>query len=311
MSRFFDDLILKLDDCFQSGIGFQWAAFGLPQLDGGLGEALMQPDTITIVGGTPGGGKTAFAIQVARANAEAGLGVIFMSLEMSALSLSKRVMTQLSGVNHQKLRTGKNLYQKDLSAISKARAAHAEMLERIIIMDAAGWSGMRAAEAAKDGAVQFGSRGTKLGLVIIDYVQLLTGEGNTRELVVSSSMDWLRKISKDLQVPVLALAQVNRSQSNRPDRTPQSSDLRESGKIEAAADTILFVHRPYLYDHSAPQDHAELIFRKVRDGETGTVTVRFIGDQTRFEDLPKSTIVQSSTTPHREKSIAEENHEEW
>jgi len=241
----------------------------------------LQPSDLIIVAGRPSMGKTTFAMNIAEyAALEAPAPVAVFSLEMPAEQLAMRMIASLGRVELQALRTG-NLSEQDWSRIISAITLLNEK-KNIFIDDSAGLTPTDLRARARRLHREHG-----LSLIVIDYLQLMqiAGGGENRTNEISEISRSLKAIAKELEVPVVALSQLNRSLEQRPDKRPVMSDLRESGAIEQDADVIMFIYRDEVYNPEAEDNkgRAEVLIRKQRNGPIGTVELTFLGKYTRFE----------------------------
>jgi replicative DNA helicase len=241
----------------------------------------LQPAELIIVAGRPSMGKTAFALGVgANAAIEHGIPTAIFSLEMSKESLVQRLLCSYARVDASRLRGG-YLSENDWPKLTHAAGLLSDAL--IYIDDSPGVNVMEM--RAKARRLQ---RDKGLGLVIVDYMQLMRGVGRieNREREISEISRALKALAKELNVPVMALSQLNRAVESRQDKRPLLSDLRESGSIEQDADVICFVYRDEMYNEDSPDKGiAEIIVGKQRNGPTGRVRLAFIKDFTRFDNL--------------------------
>jgi replicative DNA helicase len=246
----------------------------------------LQPGDLIIVAGRPSMGKTAFALNVAEHVAvDNGLPVAIFSMEMSSVQLAMRMLGSISRVDQHKMRTGR-LNDKEWASLSEAMG---KLHETPIYIDEAG--ALTALEV-RARARRLKRQYSKLGLIVIDYLQLMasTSQGENRATEISEISRSLKAMSKELDTPVIALSQLNRAVDQRPDRRPVMSDLRESGAIEQDADTIMFVYRDeYYFPESPDKGIAEIIIAKQRNGPTGTIKTRFSPEYTRFDSLAEET----------------------
>ncbi len=266
----------------------------------------LHPGDLYIVAGRPGMGKTSFVLNLAvnvaqprRVKAEdgeveeAGFGVAFFSLEMPREQLASRILSSEGRVDVSKIRSGQ-IRGEDWNKLTEAAA----MLGRIPLWldDTPAISlldlraKIRRLKAELGRGSGDGPRAQKLGVVIIDYLQLMSGrrDAGSREQEISEISRGLKQLAKEMEVAVIALSQLNRSVETRntKDKRPQLSDLRESGAIEQDADTIMFIYRDeYYFEDSPDQGIAEVIVAKQRNGPTGKVRVRFESAYTRFDNL--------------------------
>jgi len=242
----------------------------------------LQPADLIIIAGRPGMGKTAFALNMATNAAYSGIGAAIFSLEMAKEQLVLRMLCSEARVNSSKVRSG-YLGERDFPQLAKAAGRLHEA--PIYIDDTPAISVLELRAKARR---LLRDRSKKVGLIVVDYLQLMRGMGNAsnREQEISEiSRSW-KALAKELNVPVIALSQLNRKVEDRTGRKPQMSDLRESGAIEQDADVIMFIYREEVYDKSNDdvKGKAEVIVEKQRNGPTGTITLTFIGEYTRFEN---------------------------
>jgi len=240
----------------------------------------LQPSDLIIVAGRPSMGKTAFALNIAQHVGITGKqGVAVFSLEMSKEQLGLRMLCSEARVDQAKVRTG---YVPASAFPELAKAAGRLSESHIFIDDTPSLSALEL--RAKTRRLKR-EREANLGLVIVDYLQLMRGHerADNREQEISSISRSLKALAKELNVPIVALSQLNRQVETRADKRPVMADLRESGAIEQDADVIGFLYRPIVYDKNANEGEAELILAKQRNGPTGTVPLTFISEYTRFE----------------------------
>jgi len=247
---------------------------GLDYFTGGL-----QPGNLIILAARAGMGKSAMALNLAVATArEAHQRVLFFSLEMGSTELMERVLAAEADVSFSRIRSGK-LSDADWSRIAPAASAMKNL--SIGIVDS---PRLNVADMLRICRIE------KPALVVVDHLGLIaaTGKHNNRREAVDDISRSLKGLAKDLAVPVLALAQLNRSVMARPNKRPMLSDLRESGSIEQDADIVLFIDRPAYYaanDEDADQAQANLIVAKNRHGRTSTIPLIWEGSRQRFRNL--------------------------
>ena len=241
----------------------------------------LQKGELVIVAARPAMGKTSFCLNVAQhASMRAGETVGIFSLEMSKEQLVLRMLCSDSRVDAHKLRTGR-LQEKDWARLAKAYADLSA--SKVFIDDSSTLSPLEMRAKCRRLRAEHG-----LGLVIVDYLQLVTSTGRVenRQQEISAISRSLKGLAKELSVPVVALSQLSRAPEARTDRRPQLSDLRESGALEQDADIVMFIYREEEYK---PSDEnrgiAEIIIGKQRNGPTGTRKLAFIKEFTRFENL--------------------------
>lgn len=242
----------------------------------------LQPADLIIVAGRPGMGKTSFALNIAANAAFSGTGVAVFSLEMAKEQLVLRMLCSEARVNSSKVRSG-YLGERDFPQLAKAAGKLHEA--PIYIDDTPALSVLELRAKARR---LLRDRSKRAGLIVVDYLQLMRGMGNAnnREQEISEISRSLKALAKELNVPVIALSQLNRKVEDRTGRKPQMSDLRESGAIEQDADVIMFIYREELYDKNNDdvKGKAEVIIEKQRNGPTGIVTLTFLSEFTRFEN---------------------------
>ncbi len=243
----------------------------------------LQSSELIIIAGRPSMGKTSFALNIAEHVAlDLKLPVALFSLEMSQQQLVQRMLCSQAKVDSQKLRTG-FLSKEDFPRLTLAAARLSEA--PIFIDDTASASALEIRAKARRLKADLGM----LGMIVIDYLQLMRGETGieNRQQEISDISRSLKALAKELEVPVVALSQLSRAPEMRGrDRRPQLSDLRESGAIEQDADLVAFIYREEVYNEDTPdKGKAEIIIRKQRNGPVGTVELAFIHEFTKFADL--------------------------
>jgi len=247
-----------------------------------------QPSDLIIVAGRPSMGKTALCLCIAQhAGIEKGQPVAIFSLEMAKEQLVIRMLCAEARVDSHKLRSG-FLAKSDWPRLTTAAGRLSEA--PIFIDDSPGTSVLEMKAKARRLKAEHG-----LSLIVVDYLQLMSGRGerrrggpDTREQEISEISRSLKALAKELSVPVIALSQLNRAVESRQDKRPLLSDLRESGAIEQDADVILFIYREEVYKQTEENKGvAEIIIGKQRNGPVGIVKMAFIDKYTRFENLEK------------------------
>ena len=241
----------------------------------------LQPGDLVIVAGRPSMGKTALALNIAEhVGVETGLPVGVFSMEMGGTQVAMRMLGSVGRLDQHRLRTGR-LRDEDwprlTHAVGKLNDApiHIDETPALTVIE------LRA--RARRLHRQYG----KLGLIVVDYLQLMSApsQGENRATEISEISRSMKALAKELQVPLIALSQLNRSLEQRPNKRPVMSDLRESGAIEQDADLILFIYRDEVYNpDSQDKGTAEIIIGKQRNGPIGTVRLTFIGEYTRFQN---------------------------
>jgi len=244
----------------------------------------LQPGDLVVLAARPSMGKTALAINMAEHVAlNEGLPVAVFSMEMGASQLAVRVVGSIGRIDQGHLRTGKltdEEWPRLTEAIEKLRTVSLHIDETPSLTP----SELRA------NARRLSRQCGKLGMIVVDYLQLMTGSGGSggdnRATELGEISRGLKMLAKELQCPVIALSQLNRSVEQRTDKRPMMSDLRESGAIEQDADIIMFIYRDDYYNkESKDPGVAEIIIGKQRNGPTGTVRLTFLKHLTRFESL--------------------------
>jgi replicative DNA helicase len=242
----------------------------------------LQPSDLIIVAGRPSMGKTAFCLNMAEnAALRSDVGVAVFSLEMSKEQLALRMLCSEARVDLSRVRTG-HLTDREFPRLAMAAGRLGEAPVYIDDTPAITVLELRAKarRLARDPA-------SKLGLIIVDYLQLMRAEGrDSREQEISEISRSLKALAKELHLPVVALSQLNRQVENRNPPRPKLSDLRESGAIEQDADVIAFIYRDEVYNPDDPDNHgvAEVIVAKQRNGPIGKVELTFLAAFTRFEN---------------------------
>jgi replicative DNA helicase len=241
----------------------------------------MHGGELIIVAGRPSMGKTAFSMNVGEYVAvEYGLPVAVFSMEMPGTQLVMRMLGSIGRLDQHRMRTGR-LTDEDWPKLTHAVQKMSEA--QIFIDETGGLNPMELRSRARRLSRQCG----KLGLIIIDYLQLMSGSstGENRATEISEISRSLKSLAKELDVPVIALSQLNRGLEQRPNKRPVMSDLRESGAIEQDADVILFIYRDEVYNpDSQDKGTAEIIIGKQRNGPIGPVRLTFLGQHTKFDN---------------------------
>ena len=270
----------RLDELSRSDNEFPGLSTGLHDLDHKI-NGLNKSDLL-LIAARPGMGKTSLALNIALDVAKkSAKTVAFFSLEMSREQLAMRLLSNESFVDNQKLLTGR-LTEEEWTKIGIASSALSQTDIRVDDNPSISVAEMNAKCRRLD----------NLGLVLIDYLQLMTSAGNgqtsnnaNRVQVVSDISRALKIMAKELNVPVICLSQLSRANESRTDKRPMLSDLRESGAIEQDADEVLFIYRDDYYHPDTPEKNvAEIIVAKNRHGETGTVKLQWLPQFTTFSD---------------------------
>lgn len=243
----------------------------------------LQKSDLIILAGRPGMGKTALALNIARnAAVDSNTPVAVFSIEMAKEQLSMRMLSSEARIDSTRMRRG-FITQDDWMKITDAAGILSQ--SPVYIDDSPNISTMEIRAKSRRLKME-----VNLGLIIIDYLQLMKSRGSVerRDLEISEISRSLKALAKELDIPVLALSQLNRKLEERGDKRPQLSDLRESGALEQDADVVAFIYRDELYnkDENNPnRGKAEIILAKQRNGPTGRVTLTFLDAYTRFENF--------------------------
>ena len=269
----------RLDELYNSDSEITGLPSGFDDLD--RMTAGLQAGDLVIVAGRPSMGKTSFAMNIAE-HAAIGVGVptAVFSMEMSAEQLSFRLISSLGRVNQSHLRTGR-FSDEDWTRINAAVTILSQA--KMFIDDTPAMSPTEIRARARRLKREHG-----LGLIVLDYLQLMKVAGNSenRATEISEISRSLKALAKELEVPVIALSQLNRGVEQRTDKRPVMSDLRESGAIEQDADVIAFIYRDEVYNKETMRKGiADIIIAKQRNGPTGEVPLTFLGEYTKFENF--------------------------
>lgn len=295
------DGAMEAMEAARTGDGPIGLSTGFQSLDTRLGP--MESDMLFVLAGRPGMGKSALGMQIAVSAARQGIGVLALSLEMSAVALGRRVLSSISGVPVGVIRSGHATHEQGAAIVLARKVLHDLPLS---IEDG---SGLTAAQI--DLKARAAHRRHGLGFVMVDHLHIVRPE----DADVRQGATWavgrisgaMKRLAKTHRCPVLLLAQLNRGVEGRDDKRPGLADLRQAGDIEQDADAVAFVYRPEYYLKGEPErtegesneKHAkrvndwrekkaavagvaEVIFAKIRDGEPGTVSLRFTGDTASF-----------------------------
>jgi len=250
----------------------------------------LQENSLIIVGGRPATGKTAFGLNIATNIAISGLPTLVFNMEMSQLELSQRILCSEARVDSRKVRNGQ-LNDQDWTRINQGLGMLDEL--QLYIDDNPNLSIMEIRGKAR----RLKSKVGKLGVIVVDYLQLMTGRSNaeSRQVEVAEISRGLKILARELETPVIGLSQLSRGLEARQDKRPMLSDLRESGSIEQDADVVAFVYRDEVYNPESPDaGTAEIIVAKHRNGPTGTIRLGFLPHYTRFQDMARPDMAQTA-----------------
>ena len=273
----------RLQELYEGGRGITGTPTGYIDLDELFSG--LQPSALYVVGARPAMGKSAFALgMAAHAGVRAQRPVLFFSLEMGHLELSQRLLCAESSVDAKAIRDGK-LNEDDWTRISNGIGRLAEA--PIWIDDNPNVTIMEIRAKAR----RLRSRIGDLGMIVVDYLQLMTGRSSAdnRQVEVAEISRGLKILARELKVPVVALSQLSRNLEMRQDKRPMLADLRESGAIEQDADVVMFIYRDEVYNPGNPETEglAEIIVAKHRNGPTATSTLGFVPRFTSFRNLTR------------------------
>ena len=244
---------------------------GIPSLDGMLGGGF-EPGNLVYLGGRPTTGKTALALQWSREVASQGHSVLVVSLEMALLALGRRVLAQAAGVDSLALKTGRlgdGEWYAIRAALPKLRTLPMWFADQAMTVDAI--------EALVSGFAEH----PPLGLLVVDYLQLVEAPGESDRQQVEYVSKGLKRLAKSARIPVLCASSLSRAPQGQRERRPALADLRQSGELEHDADIVVFLHGDTL------SGERELILAKSRDGAVGTVALRFTGATLRFQEIAR------------------------
>ncbi|MDP1789233.1 MAG: replicative DNA helicase, partial [Methylibium sp.] len=258
--------------------GVRTGFYDLDRMTAGL-----QPGDLIVLAARPSMGKTAFALNIGEHVAvQEGLPVVVFSMEMGASQLALRMVGSLGRIDQSGLRTGRlrdDEWGRLTEAVDKLGKAS------VFIDESAALTPSELRARARRQARQCG----QLGLIVVDYLQLMSGSSSNEEnraTVIGEISRGLKSLAKELNCPVIALSQLNRSDETRTDNRPMNSDLRESGAIEQDADVIMFIYRDEYYNKDTKEPGvAEIIIGKQRNGPVGTVKLTFLKPLTKFDNL--------------------------
>ena len=270
----------RLEELYDRGEAITGVPTGYNDLDELMSG--LQPSNLVVVGARPSMGKTAFALGISANAAMAGTPVLFFSLEMSHLEIAQRVLCAEARVDASRMRNGR-LHEDDWGKISHAigrlgsAPLHIDDNPNVTVMD------IRAK------ARRMKSR-EGLGLVVVDYLQLMTGRGSAenRQVEISEISRGLKLLARELAIPVIALSQLSRTLESIADKRPMLADLRGSDAIEEDSDVVMFVYRDEVYNQeSSDRGAAEILVAKHRNGPTGVVQLAFVANYARFANMAR------------------------
>ena len=271
----------RLQETFDRGDTITGVATGYTDIDEMLSG--LQPSALYIVGARPAMGKTAFGLGMATHVAQHGQKpVLVFSLEMGHAELTQRILSSEARVDSMKIRTGR-LAEADWAKIGKAIG---RLEVPLFLDDNPRVTVMEIRAKARRIKARYGG----LGLIVIDYLQLMSTSGysENRQLEVSEISRNLKILARELEVPIVALSQLSRNLESRSDKRPMLQDLRESGSLEQDSDVVMFLYRDEVYNNESPdKGSAEVIIAKHRSGPIGTKRLVFLGQYTRFDNAAR------------------------
>ena len=280
-----DDLlgpaIEKAEELHRSGAHISGLSTGYRDLDTKL--AGLHPSNLLVLAARPGMGKTSLMLNIAQNVALAGNTVAIFSLEMSREEIVTRMLCSTGRIDSQKLRTGK-LSELDFTKLSNAAAA---LYKQNIFVDDS--PGLTVTEIrAKSRRLR---RRPGLDLIVVDYIQLMSGSGQeNRQQEIAVISRSLKSLARELNIPIIAVSQLNRGVESREDKRPRLGDLRESGAVEQDADVVMFIYRDEYYypDKVESKGIAEIVISKHRQGSVGKVVMTFLPEFTLFADMGRA-----------------------
>lgn len=287
LSTALHDTFERIDELHREKGKLRGITTGFIDMDRMLGG--LQRSDLVILAARPSMGKTSLALDIARNAAHAGIGVGIFSLEMSRDQLVDRMLASEAGIDMWKMRTGRLSDEGPNNDFAKIQHAMGRLAEiPIFIDDSASANVMELRTKAR--RLQSDS---ELGLIVIDYLQLMQGTSGTDNRVqeVSEISRQLKSLARELNLPVLALSQLSRAPEQRNPAIPQLSDLRESGSLEQDADVVMFIYREDYYKgaESRRPNIAQVLIKKHRNGPTGEVELFFDAEKVTFHNLDKTT----------------------
>ena len=281
ISSILPDVLKKMEEVSSNPDELSGVSSGFSSIDR-ITQGWQRSDMI-VIAARPSMGKTAFSVSMAVNMAKQGKNVLFFSLEMSKAQIVQRILSMETGVNQNSIRRG--LSTDEWSAVDSKVQTISNL--NIIIDDEAAISVLDFKTKSRQYMKQY-----SIDIIMIDYLQLMVGDNkNNRNEEVRTISSGIKAIAKELNIPVIALSQLNRAVESRAgDKRPMLSDLRDSGSIEQDADIVCFIHRPEKYgievteDGEPTENLGQIIFAKNRNGEIGDVNLKFNGEQVKFEE---------------------------
>jgi replicative DNA helicase len=281
MTSILGKVVDRIEDRMNHGGGVSGLPTGFADLDRVLDG--LKPGDLIIIAGRPSMGKTAFALNIAENIATAGTSTLVFSLEMVDEQLALRTLSSLGGIETTRLASGR-LHDEDWERMSVALG---KLHDAPLVIDPS----VNLSVAQMQARARRQKRKGGLGLIVIDYLQLMNGQGNTRNEELSAITRSLKLMARDLAVPVICLSQLSRKVEDRSDKRPMLADLRESGAIEQDADQVLMLYRDDYYTPGSPwKGIAECLIRKNRNGACNDIKLIFQPEFSRFRDADPAAI---------------------
>lgn len=291
--RIIREVLVETVDILAARHGGQ--VIGLPTGFADLDKELsggMRPGNLIFIAGRPSMGKTSLAVQMGLNVAQTAQPVLVLSMEMADQELTDRLISNVGNVSLDAVLQGRIVGEDGDRIMAAVERLHALPL---VIDDQGGLTLYEVASKARSVKRKYG-----LSLLVVDYIQLMTGDGDNRNSQLEQISRGLKSLAKELQIPIIVLSQLSRKCEERNNKRPMLSDMRESGALEQDADVVLFVYRDEFYHQDSPEKGtAEIIIGKNRQGKTGTVRLAYIGDRTRFADLAPGWFPEEREQPMR------------
>ena len=284
------DVVMKLFDAIDNG-EVKGLSTGMREVDTLLGG--LHPGEYYIVAARPGAGKSSYATNIAMNVARQGYGVILFNLEMTAESIFCRVAASEMSIDCSKFRDHSLVTQEDRSKLIEFVSSMSRDNLHICVDDYAVATPEYMRSRIRDKVKAWKKEGVDLGLVVVDYLQLMpksihTSKGANKETELADISRWMKLLSKEFNVPMLVLSQLNRDVEKRDNKRPMLSDLRSTGSLEQDADAVMMLYRESYYEQKTGSNPAECIVAKNRHGSIGTANLVFNDKFTRFENPGES-----------------------
>lgn len=276
MNEMLKESLEDLQRRFESDESFDGLSTGYEEIDNRWNG--MKAENLILIAGRPSHGKTTLALNIAENVVKSGKTVLFFNLEMSHKELSDKLLSSAGSLSFTRM-SNATMREEDWP---KLTAGYTALKDKPLFVDSR--SNLSVAEM-RGKAYQIKSK-FGLDLMVVDYIQLMTSKGDSREREIGNISRGLKNLAKEMQCPVIAISQLNRQCEARTNKRPLPSDLRDSGSLEQDANIITFVYRDEVYDEESPlKGVAEIITRKIRGGKPGTDTLEWAGDYQRFKPM--------------------------